>query len=94
MYATVRHYENAKALSDAMAAAPHEVKEALSVIPGFITYIATREGDSVTSITICENKEACDESTRVAREWVKSHVSSPLSPPVINDGEAFINFSK
>ncbi len=94
MYATVRHYENAKALSDAMDKAPHEVKDALTAISGFISYVATRDGDSMTSITICDTKEACDESSRVAREWVKDHVSTPLSPPVINDGDAFLNFSK
>ena len=94
MYATVRHYESAKALADAMAAAPHEVNDAISAIPGFISYISTRNGDSVTSITICENKEACEESTRVAREWVKGHVTTPISAPVVSEGEAFIHFSR
>jgi len=94
MYATIRHYENAKELVDAMSKSPEEVNEAISAIKGFITYIATKDGDSMTSITICENKAACDESNSAAREWVKQNVSSPLTPPVIQGGEIFINFSK
>jgi hypothetical protein len=94
MYATVRHYESGKGLTDAMAAAPHEVNDAISAIPGFITYLATRNGESMTSITICENKEACEESTRVAREWVKERVKTPISAPVVSEGEVFIHFSK
>jgi hypothetical protein len=94
MYAIVRHYENAKALSDAMASAPQEVKDAISAIPGFVSYYGTRDGDSVTSITICDTKAACEESNRVAREWVREHVKSALAAPTVNEGEVFINFSK
>ena len=94
MHAVVRHYENAKALQDAMSAKTQEVMEVISAIPGFISYLATKDGDSMTSITICENKNACDESSKAAREWVKQNVSSPLTAPVIQGGEVFINFSK
>ncbi|HEX6574740.1 MAG TPA: hypothetical protein VF042_07185 [Gemmatimonadaceae bacterium] len=94
MYAVVRHYENAKALSDAMAAAEQEVRDTISAIPGFISYYVTRDGDMMTSITICETREACEESSRAAKEWVREHVKSPLSPPVVSQGDVFIKFSK
>lgn len=94
MYAVVRHYENAKALSDAMEKAPQEVKDAISAIQGFVSYHGTRDGDSMTSITVCDSKAACEESSRVAREWVKAHVSSPIGAPTVSEGEVFINFSK
>jgi hypothetical protein len=94
MYATVRHYANAKALSDAMSANKADVQHLLSSIPGFISYAATIDGDSVTTITICEDKEACDESTRRAREWVKETVKGQIGSMQENGGETFMNFSK
>ena len=94
MYAVIRHYENAKALQDAMSAKTQEVMDVISAIPGFISYLGTKDGDSMTSITICENKAACDESNQAARDWVKKNVSSPLTPPVIQGGDVFVNFSK
>jgi len=94
MYAVIRHYENAKALQDVMSAKTQEVMEVISAIPGFITILATKDGGGMTSITICESKDACEESNKAAREWVKQNVSSPLTAPVIQGGEVFINFSK
>ena len=94
MYAVIRHYENAKALQDAMSAKTQDVMEVISAIPGFISYLGTKDGDSMTSITICENKDACDESSRAAKEWVKNNVSSLPTAPVIQGGEVFVNFSK
>lgn len=94
MYAVVRHYENAKALADVMASRTQEVNDVISAIPGFISYLATRDGEAMTSITICESKEACDESSKVAREWVKANVTAAISAPVVNGGDVFISFSK
>ena len=92
MYATVRRYKNAVALAEAMAAKSNEVKELITEIPGFVSYNATRDGDTVTSISIYSDKAGCDESTRRAREWVQANVKSMPSSPDVSGGEVFINF--
>ena len=94
MYATVRRYKNAGALVEAMNAKTGEVKELISGIPGFVGYYATREGDSMTSISIYNDKAGCDESTRRAGEWVRANVKSMPSAPDVSGGEVFLNFSK
>ena len=94
MYATVRRYQNAGALGDAMAAKSGEVQELITGVPGFVSYASSRDGDTVTSITICNDKAGCDESTRRAREWVKENVKAGISAPEVSGGPVFLNFGK
>ena len=92
MYVTVRRYKNAGALVDAMNSKNSEVKQLISGIPGFVSYFATRDGDSMTSISVYDNKAGCDESTRRAGEWVRENVKSMPSAPDVSSGEVFLNF--
>jgi hypothetical protein len=92
MYVTTRRYKNAAALADAMASRKGDVKELLSAVPGFVSYYATRDGDSVTSVSVYNDKAGCDESTRRAGEWVRANVKPAPPSPEVSSGEAFINF--
>ena len=92
MYATVRRYKNAGALADAMSSKTDEVKALISGVAGFVSYYATRDGDTVTSISIYNDKAGGDESTRLAREWVGQNVKGALGAPEVSGGEVFINF--
>ncbi len=92
MYATVRRYRNAAALADAMTSRGDEVKKLISGVAGFVSYFATRDGDSMTSVTICNDKAGCDESTRLAGDWVRENVTPLPGAPEISGGEVFLNF--
>lgn len=92
MYATVRRYKNAGALADAMASKTAEVKSLISGVPGFVSYYATRDGDTVTSVSVYNDKAGCDESTRLAGGWVRENVKPLPGAPDISGGEVFVNF--
>lgn len=94
MHVTMRHYTNASALADAMAANTDEVHKLISTVPGFIAYYSVRNGDIVTSITVCQDKAGTDETTKRAAAWVKENVKATISPPGINEGDTFISFTK
>ena len=94
MYVTIRRYKNAGALGDAMSSNSGSVKDLISRVPGFVSYYGSRDGDTVTSITVCSDKAGCDETTRLAGEWVKENVKSPISAPEVSGGSVFLNFSK
>jgi hypothetical protein len=94
MYAVIRQFKNARALFDAMSSKKDEVKQVISGVPGFVSYYATRDGDTMTSVSIYNDKAGCDESTRRAREWVAENVKSAVGSPEISGGEVFMNFSK
>jgi hypothetical protein len=92
MYATIRRYKNAQALADAMSSRKDEVKELISGVPGFVGYYATRDGDTLTSVSVYNDKAGCDESTRRAREWVGQNVKGGVGAPEISGGDVFISF--
>jgi heme-degrading monooxygenase HmoA len=66
MHVTIRWYAGATGLADTMAAKAAEVEELVSTVPGFIAYYAVRDGDNMTSVTVCQDKTGTDESTRRA----------------------------
>ena len=75
MYLVIRTWANAGALADAMQQRPQEVTALLREVPGFVAYYATRAGDTVTSVTVCDSHAGTQESTRRAGEWVKTNVT-------------------
>jgi hypothetical protein len=90
----MRYYTGASALGDAMAAKTDEVRELVSTVPGFIAYYAIRNGDVVTSVTVCQDKAGTDETTKRAAAWVKENVKGAINPPGINEGDTFVSFAK
>jgi hypothetical protein len=94
MYATLRWYPGAAALGDAMSAKSSEVEKIIRAVPGFVAYYAIRDGDNVTSVTVCNDKAGTDESTQRAAAWVKENVKGAVGAPHINSGNVFISFSK
>ena len=91
MYIVVRTWANAGALADAMQQKQHEITDLIGGVPGFVSYYATRAGDAVTSVTVCESQAGTQESTRIAGEWVKTNVTGgSIGSPQISEGETFI----
>ena len=95
MHVTLRWYQSASALVDAMSAKPGEVEELLRGVPGFLAYYAMRDGDNVTTVTVCQDKAGTDESTRRAGEWVKTNLKpGSVAAPRISEGDTYMGFSK
>lgn len=93
MYIVVRTWSNAGALADAMQSRQQEVTDLIKGVPGFVSYYATRSGDTLTSVTVCESREGMAASTRLAGEWVKKNVSgAAIGAPQVAEGETFIQF--
>jgi hypothetical protein len=94
MYVVVRRWSNASALVDAMQQHEQEVRDIISGVPGFIAYYAVRDGDSLTSVTVCHDRAGTQESTRAAGEWVRQNVANAgsIGAPEITEGESFIQF--
>ena len=94
MHVTLRWYAGASALSDTMSAKAAEVEQLLRGVPGFITYYAVRDGENMTSVTVCQDKAGTDESTRRAAAWVKENLKGAVAAPRISEGDTFISFKK
>ena len=93
MYTVVRQYDAAGELGDLMVQRADEVNEVIGTVPGFVAYYAARDGDQMTSITVCNDRAGVEESSRRAAAWVKENLpNAKIGAPVVRQGEVFINF--
>jgi hypothetical protein len=91
MYVVVRKYANAAALADAMQQRQQEVSDLLRGVPGFVAYYALRDGATVATVTVCQDRAGTQESSRVAREWVQKNLAgAAVGSPEVTEGETFL----
>ena len=94
MYGVVRRYTGATELSDAMSQRQQEVEELLRGVPGFVAYYAIRSGDSLATVTVCQDQTGTQESSRRAAEWVRQNMSGAAAvTPEITEGDVFLNLA-
>jgi len=95
MHVTLRWYQEGTALGEAMEKNTAAIEQLIRGVPGFISYYAFRNGGTVTSVTVCQDKAGTDESSRRAAAWVKENVAAgAVNPPAINEGDTFVQFNK
>lgn len=94
MYTVIRSYsgEGASEIFDLIEQRQDEAEELISNVPGFVSYVAFRTGDGGTAVTICQDKDGADESSRVAARWVLENMSQTPEVPTINEGTTIVEF--
>ncbi len=94
MYAVVRTYsgQGGSELLDLLEQREEDVKALITGVPGFVSYVALRSGGGGVTVTVCEDKNGTDESSRRAAEWVKENVSAGVDPPAITEGDTVLQF--
>ncbi len=93
MHAVVRQYTGVSTLIDEMEQRQGEVRELLGGVNGLNAYFAVRNGDALTTITVCDDQAGTEESTSVASGWVRDNLPDlTASPPQVSDGEVFLSF--
>jgi len=92
MHVVVRQYEGASALADAMAERADEVEQLLTGVEGFVAYHAARDGDTITTVSVCKDRAGTEETTKRAAAWVQENLSgATISPPRVSTGEVFLS---
>ena len=89
MYVAVRHYEGVTDPQKVAQVAQEGFVPIISEMPGFVAHYTLDAGDGVmVSTSVFEHKDAEEESTFVAGEFVAEHLE-PLLPnrPQITAGE-------
>ena len=89
MYATVRRYEGVTDPSEVTRRAQEGFIPIISEMPGFVAYYLVDAGDGITVATsVFEHKDAEEQSTFVAGEFVAEHLAPLLTnPPQVTAGE-------
>jgi len=86
MCVAVRRYEG---VSDSQKVAKEGFVPIISEMPGFVAYYLVDAGDGVmVGISVFEHKDAEEESTFVAGEFVQEHLAPLIpNPPQVTAGE-------
>ena len=89
MYATVRRYEGASDPSEVARLVNEGFIPIISEMPGFVAYYMVDAGDGVTvSTSVFEHKDAEEQSTFLAGEFVAEHLAPLMpNPPQVTAGE-------
>ena len=93
MYATIRSYSGSE-LVDALASRESDVRQVIETIGGFRAYylVRTTDGNTVT-ISVFDDQDGAEESTRVAATWVAENLANlAVSPPQVTTGEVSFSF--
>ncbi len=89
MYATIRIYEDAEGLADAVAEHKAEIVDLFQQVGGFRNYHIVKTGPkSAASITVFDDQAGVEASSQIARDWITANLSSlSISPPQVLVGE-------
>ena len=94
MHATIRQYSGSgtEELFSALEQREPEVRELISTVPGFVSYVAFRTGESGTTVTICQDEAGTDETTRRAAAWVAENIPVAVGAPSVTHGDTSLQF--
>ena len=94
MYVVVRHYEDAADLADLLTVQAADVQETLGSVEGLVAYYAARDGDNVTTVSVCNDRAAAEETTQRAASMMQKYLpGSHIRPPRVHAGEVLISFT-
>ncbi|MGB5652108.1 MAG: hypothetical protein WBM59_18670 [Sedimenticolaceae bacterium] len=89
MYAVVRNYSGAgaKELFELLDEGKSDVETALRAVEGFVSYTLVRTNEGGVSVTVCQDQDGTDESSQVARDWIKANTAGlDTNPPTVSKG--------
>jgi hypothetical protein len=95
MHAVIRRWNAAASLIDEMERRADEVERVISGSLGFVSYCAVRSGDTLVSLTVCQDEAGTEDSTRRAAGWVRETFPDAAIKQVVPEiiaGEPFIRF--
>jgi hypothetical protein len=95
MYVVIRSYsgETASEIFDLIEQRFDEIKDLMGEVPGFVSYTAFRGHGGGTAVTVCQDKEGTDQSTRVAARWLLENVNQTPPVPEIEEGDTVAYFA-
>ena len=93
MHTILRIYTGMPGVGPRFAAKREALEKTMRAVPGFAGYRLLATDDGIASVTICETKEGCDESVRVAAAWIRENLPdvTPKAPQIVV-GESLISF--
>jgi hypothetical protein len=81
----------AKELIETVLKHQDEVTGLMRGVKGFVSYVIIKTGDGWMTATMCQDKSGCDESVKIARDWISKNASNTgVGAPQITEGEVLL----
>ena len=94
MFTVIRTYTGAPSFATELKRHNAEVEATLSGVRGFIAYYFIATNDGGVSVTVCEDRAGCDESTKLAADWLRKNLPNvKLKAPHVVSGEMSFKFA-
>jgi hypothetical protein len=93
MHAVIRAYAGNSELADALVEHEDEVRQVIGGIGGFKGYYVLRLAEGTSTVSLFENEEGVEESSRAAAAWLKENLPGMnVQPPYVTAGEVVLAF--
>lgn len=84
----MRTYSGNPEFANQLAGYADDIENLIGGVQGFRSYFLIQTKDGATTVTVCDDEAGCEESTRLASEWLRDHASEiQASPPQITGGD-------
>jgi len=93
MHAVIRAYSGNSELADALLEHEDEVRRVISGIRGFKAYYVLKLAEGTSTVSLFENEEGTEESSRAAAAWLKENLPDMnVQAPYVTAGEVVLGF--
>src|SRR5262249_28180290 len=94
VYTVIRNYTGAPGFANELKKHSKEIESLIRSVPGFIAWYLVGTAEGAASVTVCESKSGCDESTQRAANWIRQTLpDTKVSPPQIIAGDLVFKFA-
>jgi hypothetical protein len=94
MNTVIRTYTGAPTLADDLKKRTADIQKEIGSVKGFTAYYLVKTTDGAASITVCEDRGGCEESSKRAANWLRTNMPNlKMAPPQVISGEVHIQFA-
>ncbi len=91
MHAVVRTYTGSSGAVAQLKPRAKEIEATIRRAPGFVAYYLLETPEGLTTLTVCQDRAGCDESSRLAAQWIRDNAPDVIKKaPQITQGELAI----
>jgi hypothetical protein len=93
MYAVIRAYAGNSELADRLAEHEEDIRQLIGGINGFKAYYLLKLTEGTSTISVFEDEQGAEESSRVAAAWLAENLPDlNVAAPYVTAGEVLIGF--
>jgi hypothetical protein len=91
VYAVIRAYAGNSELANALAEHEGEIRQVIGGIDGFKAYYLLRLAEGTSTVSVFEDREGAEESSRAAAAWLAENLPDlNVAAPYVTAGDVLI----